>query len=385
MRRWQWVVGGLAGLIIIGLGHWFWSNFERVEVEVEAGYQAHARRNPYLAAQRLLESFTVPVESGYQLHGLPPANGTLVLLNALHRPSRPKRTREILAWVEAGGHVLMVAPEAASEPASGSASGNDTLLEAVAVDASHSSEGERSSTATASVPRSIRESGSADEGSETLTVEFHGRRTLTGPALAKVLARADDRIHALRVRHGGGWVTVLSDDAFMRNRRITDRDHALFFWQIIDRGGPGAVWFVRGEDTPAFWKPLFKRSWAVWSSAIVLIAATLWSASRRFGPPLPAPTLGRRRLLDHIIASGDFYWRLGAGEVLVRAVRDSLERSLEFRHPGWLMSGQLAERLAQLSGITRAEVQTALSDEAANDPEQFTQTIATLERIRRRL
>ena len=361
MSGWKLVAGAIAGLVIAGLCLWFARNFDRVEVEVESGYRGESRRNAYLAAQRLLESFDLRVESGYNLSGTPPRAGTLVLLDR-HRSARPKRTREILAWVDTGGHLLMVASD------------EDPLQEVIAVRTIRHSDGDRYPTATASLP-----------GSGDLAVEVYGRWALAGPPLVKEVARAGERVHALSVRYGGGWVTVVSDVDFMRNRSIASHDHAMYLWSLVHRDGARDVWLVRGEDTPPFWGPLFMQSWPVWSSALVLLAAILWSAGRRFGPLLPPPAAGRRRLLDHIVASGDFYWRLGKSDVLVRAVRDSLERTLEFRHPGWLMSGKLAERLAQLSGITRAEVHTALADETANDPEQFTRTIATLERIRRHL
>jgi hypothetical protein len=122
-------------------------------------------------------------------------------------------------------------------------------------------------------------------------------------------------------------------------------------------------------------------------SAGVLLLIWLWYASMRFGPVLPAPALARRRLLEHIEASGRFLWRGGQAERLLKGVRQSLYRTLELRHPAWasLPSAELYRRLAELARVPKDEVQNALLYIHAGNEHEFTKVISTLEHLRKSL
>jgi hypothetical protein len=51
-----WLISALALLLLLLLWTWFQRNFERRSIQVETGWSAAARRNPYLAAERFCKA-----------------------------------------------------------------------------------------------------------------------------------------------------------------------------------------------------------------------------------------------------------------------------------------------------------------------------------------
>ncbi|MGH8681278.1 MAG: hypothetical protein ACREVP_07215, partial [Burkholderiales bacterium] len=71
----------ILAALVLGGAWWFFTNFERVPEKQWIGYQGEARRNSFLAAERLLARMGVPVrhvKTPGELRELPP-NGTLIL------------------------------------------------------------------------------------------------------------------------------------------------------------------------------------------------------------------------------------------------------------------------------------------------------------------
>ena len=147
------------------------------------------------------------------------------------------------------------------------------------------------------------------------------------------------------------------------------------------------VWLVFSDGMPPLHRWLLQHAWTAVISASVLLLLWLWAAGRRFGPLRAVVPLARRRLLDHIEASGRFLWRAGQGEQLLKGVRQALYRTLELRHPAWagIASQDLYQRLAELSGLPYEAVQGALLYTHHGSEHEFTQAIQTLERIRKSL
>ena len=77
----------------------------------------------------------------------------------------------------------------------------------------------------------------------------------------------------------------------------------------------------------------------------------------RFGPVAPDAPPGRRRLLDHLRASGRYYWTQGLRSRLVVAARDAALRRIARAQPDFAAAPQAERvaRLASLAGISREE------------------------------
>jgi hypothetical protein len=108
----------------------------------------------------------------------------------------------------------------------------------------------------------------------------------------------------------------------------------------------------------------------------------LWRIIPRFGPLIPDPLPARRRLLDHLRASGLFHWNNGDVARLTSAAREACMHKIGRTHPviAALPMPQRAARLAQLTGLPEDQIVLGLSGQPS-DPAQFTGLIRTLQAL----
>jgi hypothetical protein len=205
--------------------------------------------------------------------------------------------------------------------------------------------------------------------------------------------------HLLHYYYGTGMITVLSDLEFIENDSVDDYDHAWFFWQLLnfEEHVTKHVLLVRSSlellnDSQielSLWQLLWNHARMVIISAIVLICCWLWLISRRFGPLIPEPPLARRRLLEHIEASGYFFWRQRQAALLIRTTQQAVLNRLSAIHPEWsdLPLTELSLQLAPLCGLPAREIAKALtlSSSSKYSETNFTQKIQILTTIRKSL
>ena len=139
-------------------------------------------------------------------------------------------------------------------------------------------------------------------------------------------------------------------------------------------------------ETPSLADWLLEHALPALALTALLIAAWLWRTVPRFGPVAPDPAPVRRRLLDHLRASGRFYWQRRGGDRLLVAARDACLRKLARSHPVLveLPRAERAGRLAALTGISATRVDAALHGDA-RDALQFTDAVGVLQQIEERL
>jgi hypothetical protein len=90
----------------------------------------------------------------------------------------------------------------------------------------------------------------------------------------------------------------------------------------------------------------------------LLLALWIWSIVPRFGPIAPDAPPGRRRLLDHLRASGRYYWAKGLRARLVVAARDAALRPVVRAQPDFATASQ-AERAARLAVLIQRSKEDA--------------------------
>ncbi len=421
------VVAAIAlALLLSGL---FFACFERTTREEVVGASRAARANPYLALSRTLEGMgreVVLLDGPAGLDPLPPSYGTIFLPTRRTTVSS-QRSEELLDWTRAGGHLVVVTwtlwddPGRRPDPLLDPLDFRQRQVDWPPLDEAENPQGEDEKT---SLDEDEVESldGARDvapledpedapwldweppgaappdivafawHGAEApLHVEFDGRYVfddVQGRAEWRGTGHAGD--HLLGTRLGRGMLTALTDDLWLRNDRLGDADHAemaLRLAALDDR--PGPAWIVVSETWPGLLAQARRYAAAPLLALLVLIAAWVWRASRRFGPILPPAAPERRRFLEHLDAAGRFHWRQGRGDVLLRASREAVERRMRHRHPGWarLPAPEQVERLASLAELPIARVREALSAEPASpgDAAAFRDTLRTLERIRQAL
>jgi hypothetical protein len=357
-----WLPVALAVVVVAVLALAAARLFERVETEAETGFRGEARRDPLLAARRLLAELGLPVAGRQAVEPLPPPDHVLLLLAPEGALSIPEAGR-LLAWVEAGGH-LIATPQA-------------PLLERLGAAVETVEEGpEAAIEIEASPGRAYR-------------VRVAGRRRLADPAGDPELASEPEEGRLLRrIRRGEGLATLLAEAGFLDNGSIGQEQHAAFLWALVHAGTrPAGVAVVGGLARPTLAALAVRHGGPVLLAGGFLLLA--WAAHRapRFGPPLPDPPRSRRSLLEHVRASGEFLWRQGRGVDLLAATRRGLEASAARREPGWdrLDERERVARLARASGRAVGEVAWAFSAEAPADPASFARMVEILEQVRRAL
>jgi hypothetical protein len=135
----------------------------------------------------------------------------------------------------------------------------------------------------------------------------------------------------LQLRRDDGLITAVNDLSFGQNWRIGRHDNAEFFWQLInDRPEVAEVLFYRARSEGlSAW--LGRNAWMPLTSLALLTLFGLWQAMPRFGPLAADPEPTRRRLGDHLLASGRFLWAHGERRRLLdSALRHA--RSELYRH-----------------------------------------------------
>jgi len=357
------------------IGYWFYSNFEKEHKETEVGFLGAARYNPLLAAQRYFESFGLKAQSQEGLTVLPPNNATLIIPSARYEMGGGEAQR-LRHWVEAGGH-LVVVPSATFDE---EYERTDLFLDPLGIQVKAIEDPESSGLVDVDWP------GSGDF--MTINIDAYVRLDASHAKAKAVLQLADeDGAYLVRLAVGQGVVTILSDAKFLTNQNLSKIDHAAFLWRVTQLDTPRPIWLVFSDGMPPLPQWLMQHAWTALIAGGVLLLLWLWVASRRFGPLHANVPLARRRLLDHIEASGRFLWRAGQGEQLLKGVRQTLYRALELRHPAWagLNSNDLYQRLAELSGLPYETVQGALLYTHHGNEYEFTQAIQTLERLRKSL
>ena len=327
MSRWL-VAFGVLALLALGV-IWFLSAFERVPARERVGPSGEARRNPYLAAERLAVRMGLATR---ELRSLPELD-TLKAGGALLVPSRrqaldPRRMREILSWVEGGGHLIAEA-EFIGVP--------DPLLDLAGV--------QRVAAAAPAKPVPVELSSG-----RKLTVNLYGAMTLQ--------TDDGDKGRFVTFDHGEGTVSALTGLHFARNGLIGTNDNAEFFWRLLELTPATELQVYLRPERLSLWGFLKEHAAPVLFATAALLALWLWRIAPRFGPVRPDDPPARRRLLDHLRASGRFYWSQGLRTRLVIAARDGALRRITRAQPDFAFATP-AERAARLCALARIQPEEA--------------------------
>ena len=374
----------LIGLLIVvgaasGAG-WFLANFEQVPEQIWVGFQGKARRDNYLAAQRLLQGMGMEAQAVQELPALRslPAQATL-FLPAARQAITPQLREAILLWLHQGGRLLVEA-EAVHQP--------DPLLDEfgvtrTAIEPEESSEREEE---TEERPSELIKVDLPDDlppvelhMSERLSVDSETAvRSFGGPFATTVLL----------LERGRGQVIVVNDFSIFSNYLIGQHDHAEFLWRIaqLQPASMQAVFFDNPRKLSLVdW--LRTYAWSAFAAGAALLVLWLWRIAPRFGPLQPDPERLRRRLLDHLRASGRFLWANGGRERLLEAAREACLRHMLRAHPDLLAvpEDRRPERIAQLLGMPVAVARRVLAAPGAPRAMEFLHTIRLYQQVHEQL
>lgn len=393
-RRTLWTLAGVVAVLgLLALGRWwFLQTHHKVDQTLYLPPQGEARYNPLYALKQTLKADGLVVSSRQRLdlglHALQP--GDTLLLFGDPQAILPSESRRLLAWVEAGGHLLVRTPIAGR--------GNDDslvpLLQTIGIE-----------------PLPVEEYPPMCVGlqvaGEDRHSEFCSGRRFHLIDQEPVLSWGDllDGYAYARMRHGRGTVDVLADFDFIENAG-TGGSGRLFDLQTAPSGGlrdgphralarnllapnygKGTMHLIYAARMPSLWRTVITHGWMAWLPLLGLLLAWLWLRQQRFGPLLPAQPTARRSLLEHVRASGDHLFRYGRGVLLYTAARQAFLLRLRRRDPvaaalaGEAQVAAIAERMQ----LPVERVRRALQTPGSHDRAGFRDRISTLIQMRNQL
>jgi hypothetical protein len=345
-------------------GHW-------EDVTLPLGYKGKARTDPFLAAQRLLEEYGHEAVRKPTLNSLPDRDrGVLILSGEAGIPEA--RARQLLQWVEGGGHLVYALAGCApyndwglfggmsTFGYTGNGGRPDPVLEALGVKMEAGAEMASLNRAAKGRRSGKMEDKKADESTtaedeaekikepedvptslsevvldeERYKVEFPSVHTLS---IDRLLTQGEshtgtlEKATMLDLWHGLGRVTVISHARPLRNRYLDENDHARWLLALLD-GGSREVHFIVSLQS-SFWNLLWTRAWMPLVGLALVMVIWLWLNMPRFGPMRQVELHDTKHFTEHIGALGQFFYRLKRGDVLLKAAADAVRVRAIRKHP----------------------------------------------------
>lgn len=377
MNRQRLIWGIVAVLVLLTLAAWLVTRLERESVPVHEPPQAAARRNPYLALERFTERMggTLTRRSDASALDRLPAGGTVLLDRQRSHWLPAERLQHLLAWIEDGGYLLVVAERPGVE---------DPLLDHFGITRLAKPASQPSG------PSRVLDIRLPDHPT-ALLVDAASSRLEPGsrPPLWSA-GRPGEGAQWLHYAIGRGNLTVtVALDSQLSNRRIGELDHAELYWSLLsryDRSPKPQVLLLSRLQMPGLFVWLWENAWAACVGAACVLALWLWRIVPRFGPYYPEAPPVRRELREHLAAVGRYLWRAGALPSLLAPVREHFHTRLTLRHPkiAALPKEERPAALAELSRYSPAVIAAALEGRATH-PHAFTDVLRTLDKLGREL
>lgn len=398
------VLGGVAVLLLVVVVA---TQTRWEEVEVEDPARGLAASDEYYSLRHILEGAGSTLEVRTSMEPLPPAGATLYLDSSLWNIF-PERDAHLRAWVENGGHLVLLSPHVGSgeddlrwvpltavrprneptrggpgiapapKPAASDADdededdedkNNDKDTDDTAkrpVDAGppppHETEQQRQRRVKLAKLLGVKlpERGCADfsETGAAAQPAFEPGRVYRGCTLAGSL-RALSHVEptwtlasphgtlAMRVSLGRGDVTGVTPYLVLDNHDLLQGDNGLIAAAVLQAAPGRAVWIVRDEAREPLLGWLWHEGRTPLLLALAAIALSLWRLMVRFGPREAPPPQARRSMGEQIRGTGQFIAGTDA-QALHAATRKAFEDVARTRVEGWAELGD-AERIAALA------------------------------------
>jgi hypothetical protein len=354
--------------VAAALALWVYSHYERVTEREFVDFSGEARRNPMLAFERLVQRMGLEGGTESERAALENLAPRVTLVLGRDRQLSPQRVKAITAWLGGGGHVIAEAENLGER---------DPLLDALGVTRRAGPRPASTENLTVRLPG---QSDSLRADLPLMGLEYRG----TGESYSTPLGAGQALLH---IRHGSGRASVLSSLDFMRNDDIGELDHAAFAWGLVRLMPDTArVLIARRSEQLSVLDWLIANAQAALLSAAALLALWLWRVGRRFGPLEAARQPRRRRLLDHLRASGHFKWATGSAPSLLSAAREACLAKIARTRPAVANLHPTARntRLAELTRLPPADIEHAFEGDASS-PRAFTAAVSTLQQIEDKL
>ncbi len=433
------VVVVLGALLLFSGCDGQWEDYEKI-----LGYRGKARLNPFLAAERVLSDLGHDARAVKTLAKMPPHDAVLVISGEAPLPEG--RVRQLLSWTYSGGSLIYcmdgTRPYNDFETSFGTfisamlkEEQKDPLLEQLGVavkkrfdteevkelvkgafgeEPKDGAEKKKEAKTEAKDKSEKKQQGTEEKDEEEedgekddshleslQDVDWNGQKyhlSLGGHQhliLERALRSGEfsagpvKESLALHLQHGMGHVTLLPHARPLRNRWISEHDHARWLSALVGEDEEREVLFVSAATTSLF-SMLWQHGWMALVALAVCLIFWLWRQMPRFGPLAEVELDTTRHFASHVGALGEFFWRMRKGAVLVAAAREAVWERLRERHrslddPGRQMSDLVAEQIAARTGLPVKRVTAAFDVIPPTSAHNFVTLMRDLQTIRRAL
>jgi hypothetical protein len=203
---------------------------------------------------------------------------------------------------------------------------------------------------------------------------------------AQAWANSAEATHMLQLVYGNGVITVVTDADLWKTRAIGKYDNAWLLWYLTQDSN---VTMLVSTEHDNLLSLLLRYFPLLLLTLALLIGLGLWRAGMRQGPLLPAPSIARRQLTEHLRASAELLRRHSGQQHLLRTLQLDVQRRARQRHPGF-ESLPVTEQWQVLARLTRQPTR-AISEALRPRPvarmssSDFTRQVAHLQLIRNAL
>ncbi len=388
------------GLLILGLVS-LTSCSDTEDREQYIGYDGRARKNPYLAAERYLESDGHVVISSTGVLKFDEDEG--VVFSPATSVRSVGDAERVIDWVYEGGHYLCFLER-----------GEDYWKD-VGDWAHHDPEDWREDTEEEAGLNLLLESvylSLVEDVKEEYKWEKRGGDVSKGkelPFTEAVLVLTDDEEefemelggtrllvpdeedyyvddwydegeehHFFSRTLGEGRITFISDARAFRNPYLKVAEHAEVLDYIASRGGK--IVFSLGK-VRSFTSMLGEYAWMAMLALFTLTVLWIWKSLPRFGPLLEASDGDSRNYAKQLKNTGQFLWRHKREDVLLKSLRDAVVKKSGHYYEQGLDSPALIDSLSQSSGIELELVTEAMTRTDVRDASAMVKITKTLQQI----
>ena len=379
MKTILWII--VIASIIAGLIYWLGNYIEFFEQDVEVGYNGEARINNFLAVEYFLKAMgqsTQRIDIYRESVDILNKNDTLIMTG--HRVSMgQEKSKLLMEWVSSGGYLIITARSYVEDDDRT----HDYLLDSLGISGIYQYIDEDQFDDT---PINVN----INENIEFLLVGFKQYYTL------KILdnnqndiiwsVKNDSTINAVAISHGQGRVIVLSDMSILHNTEISKYDNAAFIWGLVnDKQTTGDVYYSLFETRETLLSWIYTKAPVFVYTVLVFIVLFIWHVIPRFGPVINVDVPDRLSFKDHILASGNYYWRKKDYSRLTVFSQKSILQMIYLKYPGLGLKDRqyLVDTLQDLIPHSNHNLYDALFDKNITSQESFLQKIKLLENIRK--
>jgi hypothetical protein len=382
----------VAAITLIAV--WVAMNTEWGPVEIPSPLRGEAARNPFYAAQRLVETLGATSERRQAL-GDTSTDSTLVLSNWSWDINAARRA-DLERWVEAGGRLVVDATLISGSDAFERWSGIERVfLEFDELEEFEEGFEEDEDLLQNPEPfercQELLEIRYEDDGTQTDLGYYQGcdfDRTSWLVTTRRLLwaMSGPDGLQAARVAVGRGEVTVVNAAPF-HFRDLFDGDHGELFVAATALQIGDHVVFISEEDYGSLPELVWQHGAPVVTVLLLAIALYLWRGAMRFGPLVAPIESARRSLGEQILGTGRFAVRLGGGAALHAAAARALHEAAVRRVAGYerLSAAERVAAVARLARVDADELAPAMNRTGGMRTPELKHVVALLESARRQL